>query len=139
MKKVVFLFCSFILLVSCFSHSSSDAENTFRYWTKSNNLPKDIKILYGEYYQSPHFTLEYEVFLKFKPTKEWWYTFKKQNNLVVIKTSDDSWSSFTNELDWFTPDHNFMVYAASDYEWNPSRYFIDYEKGICYVYETLGM
>ncbi|MGK0323713.1 MAG: hypothetical protein ACJAR4_001757, partial [Psychroserpens sp.] len=31
------------------------------------------------------------------------------------------------------------VYANADYEWDRSRYFIDYKKGVCYVYETLGM
>jgi hypothetical protein len=128
------------MLLGCLSQSSSDAENTFRYWTKSNSLPKDVKVLNGEYYQSPHFTLEYKVFLKFKPTKEWWYTFIRQNNLVEIKASeDDDWLSFTSDLGWFNPNHNFTVYANADYEWDRSRYFIDYKKGVCYVYETLGM
>ncbi len=140
MRKLILFFCSLTLLVSCWSHSSSNPENAFRYWTKSNSLPKEIKILRGEYYQSPHFTLEYEVFLKFKPTKEWWYTFKRQNKLVEVKASDnDDWMSFTSDLGWFNPDHNFTIYAPTDYEWNRSRYFIDYDKGICYVYETLGM
>nr|WP_321235042.1 hypothetical protein [uncultured Psychroserpens sp.] len=138
MKKLILIFCSFTLLVGCWPRESSDPEDTFEYWL--GEVPKEVEVIHGEYYQSPHFTLEYEVFLKFKPTKAWWYTFKLQNNLVEVETTDDdSWIHFTNHLDWFQPDANFTEYKATDYEWNRSRYFIDYKKGVCYVYETLGM
>ena len=138
MKKLSILFCCILLLSGCISKSSTDAVSAFEYWTKGT-VPKGFVLLNGEYYQSPHFTLEYEVFLKFKPTKQWWHRFKEQNQLVETTPSDDDmWIDMTRALDWFKPDDRFIEYKLPD-EWNRSRYFIDYEKGVCYVYETLGM
>ena len=104
------------------------------------DIPEGFQVIHGEYYQSPHFTLEYELFLKFKPTKSWWYSFKRQNNLVETKATDEEdWKHFSKHLDWFKPNNNFTVYKITKYKHDRSRYFIDYKTGVCYVYETQGM
>jgi len=53
-----------ILLTSC-SIKTKNAEEAYKHWS-GTEPPKGIKLIKGEYYQSPHFSLEYELFLKFE-------------------------------------------------------------------------
>lgn len=135
-KRTVLLFFVLIVSLSCIPVETTNPEKAYKYWAKSDP-PKDVKIIKGEYYQSPHFTLEYELYLKFKPTKKWWYGFIKENNLS-IDNSDQQGIESSMLPKWFKPDSNYLIYSKNS-SFDRSRYFIDTKKGVCYIYETVGM
>ncbi len=120
------------------STKTNDAEEAFRYWSGSKS-PKEIKLIKGEYYQSGHFTLEYELFLKFKTNKKWFKEFVRQNNLE-IDTTGNNWSRFTELPNWFKTNDDYIIYAKDQHDdFERSRYFLNPKNGICYIYETVGM
>ena len=127
-----------LLFVSCFSTNTTNPEKAYKYWTNSEP-PKEIELLKGQYYQSSHFFLEYEVFLKFKSNKKWFNEFVTHNKLE-IDTVNNNWSRFTELPEWFKPDKNYLIYTVDQNdEFERSRYMMNPENGICYIYETLGM
>lgn len=130
------MFCLAILFIGCFSINTSNPEKAYKYWAGVES-PEDIEIINGEYYQSPHFSLEYEFFLKFKPTKKWWDEFVDYNDLEIDNQNED-WSAYTKSPKWFKPFNNYSVYSKND-NFDRSRYFIEPKSGICYIYETVGM
>jgi hypothetical protein len=87
MKKILIISFLFLML-SCFKIETKDANESYKYWT-GKDAPKEIKLIKGEYYQSPYFTLEYELFLKFESDKNWFYEFVKYNKLENLKGLDD--------------------------------------------------
>lgn len=128
--------CCFV--ISCFPLETKNAEKAYNYWA-GNKPPSTIRLLEGEYYQSPHFSLEYEVFLKFEFDEQWFYDFVEDNDLE-LDTVHNNWSQFTKLPEWFTVDNNFLIYAKDPYDvLESSRYFINPKNGICYIYETVGM
>jgi hypothetical protein len=136
MKNQTILIYLMFLFTSCFSDSSSDPEEAFQYWA-GTNPPKEIEVLNGQYYQSPHFSLEYELFLKFKTTEKWWTEFISENKLELDQ-QNEGWKRLADLPEWFAPGSNFLVYSKND-QFDRSRYFFDSKNGICYIYETVGM
>jgi hypothetical protein len=121
------------IIVSCYSDNTTDKEEVFEYWL-GIEPPPEVKLIRGEYYQSPHFTLEYELFLEMKVKKVWWEDFVKENDLTKV----DNEQIQTVSPSWFQPDLNFKSYSSKkvhDY----SRYFVNEATGHTFVYETLGM
>ncbi|WP_103070134.1 hypothetical protein [Aquimarina sediminis] len=136
-KKII-LFGLLLLLVSCFPVETKNAEKAYKYWSKGEP-PKEIKLINGEYYQSPHFSLEYELFLKFKSDKKWFNEFIEYNKLE-IDTMRNDWARWTELPKWFKTDSNYLIYAKNQTdEFERSRYFINPKTGICYIYESTGM
>jgi hypothetical protein len=124
-------------LVSC-SVKSKNAEESFQYWS-GRKPPKQIELIEGEYYKSPHFSLEYALFLKFKSDENWFYEFVKQNKLKINKDKKN-WTKLTEFPDWFKPNTQYLIFCKNPKdEFERSRYFIDPESRMCYFYETLGM
>jgi hypothetical protein len=136
MEKLTILAFVFFLTTSCLSTKTNDSEKAYKYWAGTEH-PKDMTLIEGEYYQSPHFTLEYEFFLKFKPTKKWWNEFIEYNNLE-IDSQDKKWSNEVKLPNWFKSNDKFIIYSKNDML-DSSRYLINLETGICYIYETVGM
>ncbi|MFD2564808.1 hypothetical protein [Aquimarina rubra] len=138
MIKKITLIGFVFLLVSCFPVETKNAEKAYKYWSRSE-IPNEIELIKGEYYQSPHFSLEYELFLKFKSDKKWFDKFVKYNGLEIDTTSND-WKNWTELPEWFEPDQNFLIYAKDQTnEFERSRYLRNPETGISYIYETVGM
>lgn len=135
--KQTTIFGLLILLASC-SIKTKDAEKAFKYWS-GDEPPKEIKLIKGEYYKSPHFTLEYELYLKFKSDKKWFNEFVEYNKLEIDTVKND-WAPLTELPEWFKTDSNYLMYTKDqDDKFERSRYFINPETGICYIYETVGM
>ncbi|MEQ6124060.1 hypothetical protein AAON49_07675 [Pseudotenacibaculum sp. MALMAid0570] len=136
MKKIIpFLFIS-VLVISCFSVETKNPKKAFEYWAGFS--PGDsIQILNGQYYQSPHFTLEYEAFLKIKPTIYWWKALVNQKKLV---RDTSEWNRFTNNdiPKWFSLNKEYYMYKPKDVH-NRSRFFIHKETRIVLIYDTIGM
>jgi len=102
-----------------------------KYWI-GTNPPADTEVFNGQYWRSAHFTLEYIVYLEFKPTEIWWNELLKQNNIVEDKSE---WRIPTDAPDWFKPSDRFVRYRIDrDFD-QGSRYFRDKLTGVCYIYE----
>lgn len=125
-----------VLMISCFPVETKNAKKAYEYWS-GEKPPVDIEIINGAYYQSPHFTLEYEFFLKFKPTIEWREAFLDYNELE-IDTLNEETIRFIKSPKWFLPNYKFKTYSKNE-AFDRSRYFVNQESGVCYIYETVGM
>lgn len=137
LKKYVLLF-AISLLFSCFSRETNNPEQAYLYWSGSEP-PEEIKLINGQYYQSPHFTLEYELFLEFQTNDTWFNDYVRINDLEKDTIGND-WSLWTKLPKWFYVDSSFQRYARDQHdEFEKSRYFYNPETGKCYIYETLGM
>ena len=125
------LLLSIFLLTSCFEKRTSDAEEAFEYWSNLSSK-NGIKILKGQYWQSAHWTKEYEVYLEIQTSPQWVAAFVKLNDLKittseVTRLPDDS-------PDWFKPRTGLKVYEPSDFS-QGSIYFVDEKTGYMLFYE----
>ncbi len=131
LKRLQYILTIFFatLIISC-SKKTNDANETFKYWSgcKATN---DVKLLKGQYYESPHFTKEYIMYLKFIPTKKWWFEYLKYNSILPDK---NDWIVPNDAPNWFKPPETSLRYWRKDFD-QGSRYFCDTATGICYIYE----
>jgi len=118
------------ILSSC-SKKTNDANEAFKYWS-GIDASGELKLLNGQYYESPHFTKEYILYLKFKPTKKWWLEYLKYNSITRDK---NDWTVPDDAPTWFKPSDNSLRYWRIDNFDQGSRYFCDTTTGICYIYE----
>lgn len=136
-KITILCFISF-LLTACFSVETDQPKKAWKYWSGSEP-PENVQMIKGEYYQSPHFTLEYELFLKFKTNKKWLDEFITYNNLTIDTIGND-WARRTALPNWFKPDRSFVKYSSDPADnFERSRYFFNPNNGEAYIFETVGM
>ena len=118
------------VLMSCSEIKTDDATDSYKYW--AGHMPtEDIKVLNGKYWQSGHWTREYILYLKMKPTQKWWEEFIKHNQLRVDK---EKGSRPAGSPEWFPEVDQMGVYKPAD-DFTDSRYFRDSLTGVCYLYE----
>jgi hypothetical protein len=96
------------------------------------DAPADLQLFNGQYYESPHFTKEYIMYLKFKPTQKWWLEYLKSNS---ITRDESTWTIPKDAPTWFQPTANAMRYWRAGEPDQGSRYFRDTATGVCYIYE----
>lgn len=136
-NKLIFTTIAFVF-IGCYSIETDDPTEAYEYWSKSR-VPKEIKILDGNYYKSPHFTYEYEVFLKIE-AEEMWIDEMIVQNKMSLDTIGEDWSRFTQLPNWFKPDEDAEIYAIDPHDaFNRTRVFKNSKTGICYIYDTQGM
>src|SRR5690554_2073045 len=137
MKKIILLGL-ISLLVSCSKIETKNPKEAYKYWAGSE-APKEIEVIKGEYYQSPHFFLEYKLFLKFKSDKKWFNEFVELNKFEIDTVKND-WARWIELPEWFEVDDNYLIFAKDQNdEFDNSRYFINPKNGIAYIYESVGM
>lgn len=128
--KLLFFLIISVIITGCSEVSSENPKEVFELWTGSE-LPKEIQLKNVKYWQSAHWTKEYEVYAEIKSTENWWNDFKKNNQLNDYKTN------FNNDIEekfyknkhkaiieqpvWFNPDKSSQIYikGGSDFFWNP--------------------
>ena len=133
MKTFVLAVTSIFVLTGCFREiQTSDPKKAFAYW--AGHSPAGFEFINGQYWQSPHWTMEYIVCLEFKPTQEWWNELVSNNNLVVDTNKWTFVSSNKVNPDWFNPSTNSIRYRMEGNS-DRGRYFWDVETGVCFVYE----
>ena len=126
-----------LLFFGC-SVETDDPEEAFQYWSNSK-VPEEIEVLEGYYYKSPHFTYEFEVFLKIKAEDAWVDELIERSNMSVDTVGND-WSGFTQLPAWFKPGKEASCYALDQHDiFDRTRIFKNSSTGICYIYDTLGM
>lgn len=122
-KNILSIFLLATCMISC-GTETDDKEQIFYLWT-NGELPNDVQTINGKYWESGHFTREYEVYIHLKPTDKWWNEFRKVNELYSTK------SNFSEEIllklkpdykgvieipEWFRPNKNSTVYQKRDSE-----------------------
>jgi hypothetical protein len=128
------------ILSGCTEINTADPFETYDYWMK-DYISEDVEILNGEYWESAHWSKEYVVYMKLKPSKKWWSKFKTAYDLtnhkidevgvekaVIFEIDDPEW---IKKPDWFGPNLNSEVYG----HFGGSKYFWDSHNEILYVYE----
>jgi len=91
--------------------------------------PPDIEILKAQYWESAHWTKEFILYMKLKPTDNWWNQFVEINNMVI---DTGIWKKPTDAPEWFRPSNDFVMYSVNN--WGRSRVFYDPQNGECYIY-----
>lgn len=117
-------------MTSCSEIRTDNPTDSYEYWTGTKPTD-DIKVLNGQYWQSGHWTREYILYLKIRPTDKWWNEFVKQNQLQI---DNKDWSKSSDSPDWFQLTDKIEVYKHAD-DFNDSRYFRDSVTGECFIYE----
>ena len=135
-KTILTFFLS--LAFFCCAKKTANAEQAYEYWAGSKP-PNDIEVIEGEYYESPHFTLEYELSLKLKSNRKLFNDFVAQNGFVIDSVANQ-WTKPSELPEWFEPEIGSVVYCKDPTDkFDRSRYFYNYETGVWYIYETIGM
>ena len=119
-----------VLLTSCSEIRTADPIDSYKYWAGTTPTD-DVKILNGQYWQSGHWTKEYILYLRIKPTDKWWDEFVKQNQLQI---DNEKLSKPSDSPTWFQLTDKIEIYKPAD-DSNHSRYFRDKVTGECYLYE----
>ena len=131
MKKLALIIITLFFLTGCSEVKTTDPQEVYRHWSGSE-APKDLQLVNGQYWESSHWSKEYIMYLKIRPTKTWEDEFISQNKLQVEK---GSWSKSTDTPDWFNPTANSVMYSRGDNFDQGSRYFKDTLTGDFYIYE----
>ena len=134
MRRLTIIVATLVLLTGCWPINTTEPEKAFTYWA-GYKPTGDFNIMNGEYHQTPHFTTEYEAYLKLKPPSEWWGKLVEQRQL---EPDLEDWTKRSDAPSWFNPFENTQRYCK-DGTFGNSRYFLDTLTGECYIYETVGM
>ena len=131
MKKLALIIITLFFLTGCSEVKTTDPQEVYRHWSGSE-APKDLQLVNGQYWESSHWSKEYIMYLKIRPTKTWEDEFISQNKLQVEK---GSWSKSTDTPAWFNPTANSVMYSSGVNFDQGSRYFKDTLTGDFYIYE----
>ncbi len=131
MSRLIAILLILTFLTSCSEVKTTDPEKIYKYWSGAA-APTNLELLKGQYWQSAHWTSEYIMFLKFRPTENWWTEFIEQNQL---QADNDNWNKPTDAPSWFNPTEQMKMYSSGDNFNQGSRYFIDTLTNESYIYE----
>ncbi len=131
MNRLILILGTLHFLTSCSEIKSADPNEVYKYWS-GTEAPADLQLLEGQYWQSAHWTREYIMYLKLKPTKKWSSEFIDQNQLQI---DNENWSMPTDAPDWFKTKDNKVIYSSGDEFDQGSRYYLDTLTGDFYIYE----
>lgn len=137
--KNILYFLILTFLFNCSEKTSENEHEIYNLWL-SQKEPKNITVLNGKYWESAHWSKEYEIYIQLKSDEKWWNEFKKINNLNQYQ------SSFTDEIEerfykiplkkiitqpeWFKPKKTSEIYIT-----HSGEYFWDEAAGIIFIHE----
>ena len=116
-----------LIFTGCSGVNTTDPNKAFKYWA-GGDPPTDLKLLKAQYWQSPHWTKEYILYLKIKPSTGWWNQYVEGNRLSI---DTSAWTTPEGAPNWFRPPHNCIKYNLGV----NSGYFRDTINGECFIYE----
>jgi hypothetical protein len=120
-----------ITLCSCMEKETENPEEVYELWS-GNEPDKEIKIINGKYWQSAHFTREYEVYLEMVTSPIWLKEFIKQNNLKT--QSAQTLNLQYDAPSWFNPKLGLKAYVPSGF--NQGSIYFDLKIGYVLFYEV---
>jgi hypothetical protein len=141
-KNLLLLLITFFLFTSCTEADNTDkreiseayitnVNDAYMRWSGTNPAV-DLHVEKAQYWQSSHFSKECILYLKLKPTLEWWKAFTEQNKL---QRTTESWNASLDTPDWFKPANSCIQHGPSGNFDQGSRYFRDTLTGECFIYE----
>ncbi len=125
-----FLILMIISFNSCSEIKTDNAIECYRNWSGAEPT-SDIKVLNGKYWQSPHLTKEYIMYMELETTSQWLNEFIKQN---YLSTDTTKWDSPDDTPAWFLPTKEFQTWSSGE-EYDRSRFFIDTVNKRIFIYE----
>lgn len=131
MSRLTAILLTLLFLTSCAEIRTTRPEQVYKYWSGSE-APSDLELMKGQYLQSAHWTREYKMYLKIKPSENWSAEFISQNQL---QTEKEGWTKPTDAPSWFDPTANSIIYSSVDDFDQGSRYFRDTLTNEFYIYE----
>ena len=129
---------SFLLLLvtmcsaGCFEKNTTDAVEAYTFWAGQKPSNNVIPV-HGKYWQSSHWSKEYEVYLEIKAPKTWREEFVKQNHLNSL--NDTAQIIDENKPDWFKPTSRCKIYEPSQFN-QGSIYYEDTVAGVIFLHEV---
>lgn len=130
MRTLTIAILTLLLLTNCSEINTTNPVESYKYWA-GTKPPKDLEVIQAKYWQSAHWTKEYILYLKLKPTDEWWKEFVEQNDL---RKDNGQWSMPIDSPEWFKLPDNFTLYRREN-DFYDSRFFRDNGTGECYIYD----
>ena len=132
MRHFLFFTCGLLLNISCSNKEvdTSDSQEAYRLWT-GESPPKNVRVLHGKYWRSPHWSQEFEVFLHIRASMDWKSKFKDENNLQEIHQSLELPK---NTPDWFRPDFSAALFSPNGAYTGPF-YFENPGNDEVYIYQ----
>lgn len=131
LREIIVLSIITLFATSCSEINTNNPIETYKYWSGTNPT-KDLEVINGKYWQSGHWTREYIMYLKLKPTENWWNDFIKENNLTIDK---GAWTKSSDSPEWFNHSESTIIYKQEGDFDQGSRYLKDTITGECYIYE----
>ena len=133
MKTITFFFlcCVLTSLCGCFEKNTSDPTETYTFWA-GETPPKEVKIIHGKYWQSAHWSKEYEMYLELEASLIWRIQFVNQNQLVQTNAVEEIPS---NAPGWFKPNSKSRIWTKASSP-QPAYYYEDTINGKFYMYEV---
>ncbi len=126
----LFLMLLLLLVIGCrIPVNCDDAEKSYEYWA-GDSPPKEIKVLHGQYWRSPHFTLEYSLYLHLRSSEIWWDALIAENSFVP---DSSLWAIPADAPKWFNPSSHCKQWGDVD-GFSESRLYQDTLSGDCYIY-----
>jgi hypothetical protein len=110
--KYIRLLLPVLLLSGCLSKETSNAEKAYRYWA-GEDAPKELKLLNGKYWESPHFTKEYTMYLELQAPKSWVDLFIALNKLALSKES--GFVQLSDAPSWFKPTQSQIAFVPTGF------------------------
>lgn len=132
MKKILIfsLLILSITLTCCFQVHTDNPEKAFKYWTRIPLPDSEVEVLKGKYWQSGHFTLEYEAYFQLVASKEWRDEFIRLNGLSVDTTE---WYCPKDIPGWFFPSRTLIQYQSPNN--SQFRFWMQQNGDTVYIYD----
>ena len=109
---------------------TDDPIQTYKLWA-GEKPPMEVEVIHGKYWESPHWSKEYIIYLELKTSLEWKNEFIKQNHLVQNKTNQNIPSDAPS---WFKPTESCRIWMPSGFT-QGSTYYEDTLSGHIFIYE----
>jgi hypothetical protein len=126
---LVLMVAGFVLLGGCIEHKSEDPIECYRLWS-GEEPPSDVKVLNAKYWQSPHWTKEYILYMELTAPSKWRKEFIKENHLTL---DSNEWMPPSDIPHWFLPTTNYLQWKL--YQSDESSIFEDTVTGKMFLYE----
>ena len=123
--SVMLAFC----VSSCIEKKTNDPIEAYNLW--GGEVPKEVKVIHGKYWQSSNWSKEYIMYLELIALPLWRSEFIKQNNLVENKEESNIPADAPN---WFKPGKKFRALVHSGFS-QGSIYFEDTTTGKMFIHE----
>jgi hypothetical protein len=125
--KLDFLVCLVMLFNSCIEKNTTDPIKAFTYWMPK--VPEGVKVINGTYWESPHWTKEYILYLEMQASEKWLKQFHIDDRL----TQDESIFSVPEDAPtWFRPPANYKDWRSGVQ--GPFEFFEDRKTGHLFVF-----